>query len=276
MEVRLCARCKKEPITLKYARYCDPCRARVRGPAPKYVWTPEKDQFLRDSYDSKIKGRAKSIAVQLGWPRWVIVKRAARLGLTRQIERKDWEPEETEFLLKHVGKRTVNWIGKKLGRSVTSVVLKTKRLKISRAFRDGYTLRRLELCFGTDHKVISKWICDGKLRAQRLLTNRPFDRWYTTDAEVLRFIIKFPQEFRLDRVDQPWFMGLILRALGQPVEVPNAVPRKLRGQAAVPPAGTECGVCNQTIEGLAIREERPSGPDGQMETWWYCQKCKAA
>ncbi len=279
MEARLCARCKEEPINLKYGRYCDSCRPHMRGKHPKYVWTPERDQLLRDRYKGTIKYRAGSIAVQLGWPRWVITRRAAVLGLTQPVERHEWSAEETEFLKKHAGKRTANWLAKQLHRSMTSVVLKLKRLKISRAFRDGYTLRRLEACFGSDHRIIQGWIQDGKLRAQRRFNSGAArDAWYTTDQDVLRFILRFPQEFRLDRVDQPWFMGLILAALRRPTAAPATAEAFSKTTAPVQtaPPGTRCALCDRVIKGAATSEERPSGSDGEMETWWYCLKCKAA
>ncbi len=278
MKTRTCARCG-DPISLKYGRYCDPCRPHMRGKHAIYVWTPERDQVLRERYDGTVKYRARSIATQLGWPTWVIKKRAAVLGLTQPVERHDWTAEETEFLKRHVGRRTVNWISKQLHRSLTSVVLKAKRLKISRAFRDGYTLRRLEACFGCDHKIIQGWIQDGKLRAQRRATERPLDAWYTTDADVLRFILRYPRVFRLDKVDQPWFMDLILRALPGTLVI-AARPVQAKPAPAIPkeiaPAGTSCALCGRKIEGPATPERRPSGPEGTMETWWYCQECKAA
>jgi hypothetical protein len=50
-------------------------------------------------------------------------------------------------------------------------------------------------------------------------TNRPRDAWAVSDADLLRFIQDHPLTFRLDKVDQVWFLdlitngGLIRRAL---------------------------------------------------------------
>ncbi len=274
MKTRECARCG-DSITRKHARYCDPCRVFTRGKPPKYARTREKNQVLRDRYDGTVKYRAREIAQSLGWPTWVVKKRAAAIGLTQPVERHDWSAEEIEFLRRHAGKRTANWIAKQLHRSMTSVVLKFKRLKISRKFNDGYTLRRLEACFGCDHKIIQTWIQSGKLQAQRRATERSLDAWYTTDLDVLRFILRYPQEFRLHKVDQPWFMGLILQAFRKPMPVPvsKAVEAPTKALEPAPP-GTECALCGRPIQGLATREQRPSGPEGSIETWWYCRQCK--
>jgi hypothetical protein len=219
-----CVDCRTPFLGTAPARFCPSCRWRHRGRKPKkYVWTPERDQVLRARYDGRVKGRAAAVAALFGWPRWVIVKRAAQLGLCYPANRKDWSDQETKFLMDHVGTRTTHWIAKQLVRSESSVVLKCKRLQISRRFKDGYTLRELELCFGIDHHGIDRWIRAGKLVGRRRGTRRvgnggrplgkgegPADPWCFTDADLLRFITTWPMEFRLDKVDQLWFLDLLL------------------------------------------------------------------
>ena len=38
----------------------------------------------------------------------------------------------------------------------------------------------------------------------------PPDAWYFTDQDLLHFIRNHPLEFRLDKVDQLWFLDLVL------------------------------------------------------------------
>lgn len=221
---RPCADCGKPFTGGPTARYGPECRWKHRGRKPKkYVWTPERDQVLRDRYDGRVKGKAAELARMIGWPDWVIKKRAAALGLCYAADRKDWTREEAAFLWEHGGSRAARWIAKKLGRSETSVVLKFKRLKISRRVKDGYTLRELELCFGIDHHGIERWVREGKLTSptwgrrgeatpstiRRRGTERDRDAWAVTDADLLRFITEHPLTFRLDKVEQTWFMDLI-------------------------------------------------------------------
>lgn len=221
---RRCQDCERPFIGGPYARHGPCCRWKYRGRTPKkYVWTPERDQVLRERYDGRVKGRAAELARATGWPAWAIKRRAAALGLCYPVERKDWTPEETAFLWEHAGHRLTHWIAKKLGRSETSVVLKFKRLKISRRVREGYTLRELTLCFGTDHHVIERWVREGKLVSsiqgptpaeglegvRRRGTERARDAWAVSDADICRFLEKYPLTFRLDKVDQTWFMDLL-------------------------------------------------------------------
>lgn len=218
LTTRACVDCGR-PIRRRHARYCDHCRWKHRrGKIRKYVWTEALDQLLRDRYDGTVRNRAQELADRLGWPRWVIIKRAALLGLGHpQENRKAWTSKEVAFLEEWARRRHVNWLAKKLGRSITSTVLKLKRLKIRRRVSQGYTLRMLETCFGTDHHVIERWMREGKLSRRRRNPDAPHDQpyqspWLFEEADVLQFIRKYPLAFRLDKVDQAWFMDLALGA----------------------------------------------------------------
>jgi len=220
---RRCVDCGKPFMGGPTAKYGPECRWKHRGRKAKtYVWTPERDQAVRERYDGRVKGKAAELARMIGWPTWVIKKRAGVLGLTYAQDRRDWTAPETAFLWEHVGTRSTHWIAKRLKRSETSVVMKCKHLKISRRIRDGYTLRELQLCFGIDHHGIERWVREGKLLSlkpgapiegpptiRRRGTERDRDAWAVSDADLLRFITEHPLAFRLDKVDQTWFMDLI-------------------------------------------------------------------
>jgi hypothetical protein len=218
---RRCADCGRRFIAGPYARWGPCCRWKRRGKPPKYVWTPERDAVLRERYDSRVRGRAAEIGAVLGgWPGWVVKKRARQLGLAYpRSPWQPWTPAEERFLEEHAGTRHLWWMAQKLGRTETGVALKLKRMKISRRWREGYTLRELELCFGVDHHAIERWIRAGQLVGRRRGTRRhgrggrnggPADAWFFTDADILSFIKEHPLVFRLDRVDQLWFMDLLL------------------------------------------------------------------
>ncbi|MEO8602654.1 MAG: hypothetical protein ABI629_08765 [bacterium] len=211
MTSRRCADCPAS-ITRPHARYCDACRWNHRGKPAKYLWTPERDRILRERYDSHVRGRADEIAAGFGWPKWVVSKRAIALGLSRpswETTRRDWTEEEERFLVANAGRRHVHWMAKQLKRSLTSVVLKIKRMKISQRWREGYTLRELVLCFGTDHHVIERWVREERLKVRKRGTDRERDAWFVTDADILRFVLEHPLTFELRKVDQLWFMDLI-------------------------------------------------------------------
>jgi hypothetical protein len=208
MTPRRCRDCPT-PIRRPHARYCDACRWRHRGKPPRYDWTAERDQCLRARYDGRVKGRAAEVARSLGWPTWAIKKRAAQLGLCYPADRRDWTTEETRYLAEQAGSRTTHWLAQRLQRSEASVVLKLKRMRMSRRYREGYTLRELELCFGVDHHAIERLVREGKLQVRRRGTRRARDAWCVRDSDLVTFVRDHPTAFRLDRCDQVWFLDLI-------------------------------------------------------------------
>lgn len=204
----LCADCGKStgrPI----ARFCDPCRPRHRGKRPRWVWTEGRIAYVREHYRSD-RGVPPKVAKALGFPRHVVSKKAAELGITRDLDKRRWTEAEESFLMEHAGTRTLQWMAKRLGRTLASVALKIKREHLSRRVSEGYTLRELELCFGVSHRVIRAWVEQGRLRQKkRGIYFGAREAWAVTDGDLLRFVLEHPTAFDLHRVDQHWFMGLV-------------------------------------------------------------------
>ena len=208
---RTCEGCGRDYLCGRHSRWGPCCRWRHRGRKPKkYIWTPERDAYLKARYDGRVKFRAADVAAKLEWPTWQIKKRAAALGLCYPADRRDWTKKEEGFLRWHAGTRTDHWMSKQLRRSLAAVVMKLKHMRISRLVRKGYTLRDLELCFGIDHHGIERWVKEGKLQIRKRHTKRPRDTWYVTEQQILTFLQHHPMAFRLDKVDQRWFMDLVL------------------------------------------------------------------
>ncbi len=209
-------------LARRYARYCDAHRWRHRGKPAKYVWTPERDNAIREAWLAQIPNRSQLLAARWGVPKWAVTHRAIALGVTRpDPRRQDWTADEEAFLFANAGHRHARWIARKLGRTLASVVVKMKRMRLRRAVRENYTLRELTLCFGVDHRVIERWVREGKLEVEKRGYESDRDAWAVTDAALLRFIAEHPMAFELRRCDQTWFLNLILsgglikRALAQ-------------------------------------------------------------
>ena len=207
----ICEECGTAFEGTSCAHFCPTCRIYRRTKARrKYVWSPEQDRVLKERYDGTQKGRVLELAHTIGFPGWEIKRRAALLGLTYSQDRRPWTAEEEAFLLEHAGSWLRPRLAKKLNRSLTSVVMKCKHLHLRTRFREGYTLRDLEECFGCDHHLIRRWVDEGKLHIRRRGTNRPHDAWYVTEQDILEFISTHPLAFRLSKVDQTWFLDLLL------------------------------------------------------------------
>jgi len=151
-----------------------------------------------------------------------IKKRAARLGLTMHQDRRPWTAAEVEIIERLVGKVSAGTIAKRLKRTEASVVLKIKRLGLSRRVRDGYTMRDLEECLGEDHHKIQRWIENGWLRDHRQGTRRHDgngrDIHRFREKEILEFLRRHPEEINLGKVAAIWFLDLVLlngRVIGE-------------------------------------------------------------
>jgi hypothetical protein len=149
-----------------------------------------------------------------GLPRWYIKRQAARLGLTMHLDRRPWTAAEVDLLDRLVGTVSTATIARRLRRPEVSVVNKLKRLRISRRVREGYTMRGLELCLGEDHHKIRQWIAAGWLRDRFQGTSRHDgngkDIHRILDKDILEFVKSHPQEINLGKVDQTWFLDLVL------------------------------------------------------------------
>jgi hypothetical protein len=207
----------------------DKCDRRYK---PKYTWWTEYDAYLSTHYFGGLKRRFQVLTrmVRLtGLPRWYIKRQTARLGLTLHTDRRPSTASEMNLLEKLVGHVSSATIAKRLHRPESSVVNKLKRIGTSRRVRNGYTMRELELCLGEDHHKITQWIKNGwlqdRLQGTRRHDGNGNDIHRVREKDILTFIRNHPQEINLGKVDQTWFLDLVLLR-GR--EVPAAkLPRKL-------------------------------------------------
>jgi len=209
---------RRQGVPPSEAKYCSKCRAERRRSAKlKYTWSPEFDDMLKAQYHGGLNRRFQMLNRMIrmtGLPRWYIKRQAARLGLTMKMDRKPWTPAELNLLEKLVGRVSSATIAKRLHRPESSVVNKLKRLGNSRRVREGYTMRDLEQCLGEDHRKISLWIANGWLRDRLQGTGRHDgngrDIHRIREKDILHFLKNHPQEINLGKVDQVWFLDLVL------------------------------------------------------------------
>jgi hypothetical protein len=200
------------------AKYCLKCRAERRRQAKaKYQWHPEYEAYLRAQYHGGLNRRFQVLnrmMREIGLPRWYIKRQAARLGLTMRTDRRPWTAAEMDLLERLVGRLSTATIAKRLHRPESSVVNKLKRIGTSRRVRNGYTMRDLEMCLGEDHHKIQQWIASGWLRDTLQGTRRhdgnANDIHRIREKDILNFIKNHPQEINLGKVDQTWFLDLVL------------------------------------------------------------------
>lgn len=215
---RPCQDCGQPFTAGRYAKFCPTCRPNHRrAKRSKYVLTGPIQDVLREHWDSTVRGRVAEIAKRLRWPAWAVKKAARSLGLCRpwSKDRRPWNTVELATLRTWLGKRSPEWIAKTLGRSKTSVANKIKRLGESQRIREGYTRGDLAECFHVDFHTVDRWVERGWLPMQHSVQWAGGRVLRCSEDQVRRFVRNHPMEFRLDKVDQVWFLGLVL---GTPVD----------------------------------------------------------
>lgn len=193
----------------RYGRYCDDHRWTHRGKPSTYKLTPERSAYLLEHYKPSERGTSARCAAVLQVPRWRVSRWAAELGLTSGVYRSNgraWTPDEDRFVEKHLHKRHVNWIAKRLKRSITAVVVRVKRIGLSR-LPDGFSQSDVALAFGVSRDTVDRWQRTGLLRTAFVpVAGQPFR---FAESDILAFVQSHPSAFSLAKVDQLWFLSLV-------------------------------------------------------------------
>lgn len=182
-----------------------------KPPNKKYHWTAEQDQLLKERYNSQPR-RIDELARALPmYPRWAIKKRAAVLGIARTKEPR-WTKTDKTFLAKWLPRRSIDWIARKLNRTVTAIALKAKRLKITKS-GNGYTACNLAFGLGVDDHKVTQWIQKGLLTAARRQTRRHGgqngDYWYIDQPDIRDFIKNNPDEVSFRNADKRFLIRIL-------------------------------------------------------------------
>ncbi len=201
--------CETCPTTihLKYGKYCDPCRAKIRCKR-KYAFSDQIDQRIREIYlnhpDAKTRPGTRLLAKKVGIPHWALKKRARELGL---LARYAWMSDERIRLkLKAVG----------YARTVTGIHLKLKRMRFKEDV-SFYSANGLAQALGIDNHTVARWIRAGHLKAKYRGTERTVqqggDIYLIHEKDIRRFILEHPTDIDLRKVDQLWFLDVITNGL---------------------------------------------------------------
>ena len=175
------------------------------GSAPKHRWTEDEKLIVRRDYAHTRKS-AIEIAERMGVTEFAVKGQVSIMGLGNHDNRHPWTPKEDaklRRLLRRWGPRTV---AKKMHRSLNSVVLRSKRLNISRRQRDGW-FTKTEVCeiLGVDHKWVQARIDSGALKAYYHYGTKPskhgMSAWHIEEAALKDFIRRYPQELIARNLD---------------------------------------------------------------------------
>ena len=174
------------------------------GSARKHHWTDEERDIVRRDYNGH-NASAHSIAARMGVTFCAVKGKVQELGIALDKSPR-WTPAEEADLREWITQYAPPTVAEKLGRSINSVVVKSRRLGLSRRIRDGWFTKRevAEIC-GVDHKKVGQWIDTGALKASWHTDIKPCKEgsacWHICEEDLRAFIIAHSYELIGRNVD---------------------------------------------------------------------------
>lgn len=173
----------------------------------RHIWTEEEDLMLRRDIQPEEAARTQ-LAQHLGVSVYQLKFRAAQLGLLTAMDRGRhfWSVAEDDYLRGEVGRQSPKRMARHLGLSLNAVVVRLKRLGLSRRDRDGwYTAADACAVLGKDHKWLQARIASGALRATYHHGERPakggMRQWHIEAKALREFILQHCEELNGSNVE---------------------------------------------------------------------------
>ena len=121
------------------------------------------------------------------------------MGIAKSDDRHPWSPEQDAKLKELIPSFCPRVVAEKMHRSINSVVVRSKRLTISRRCRNGwFTKKELMEILGHDHKWIQRRIDSGAIPATYHYGIKPGQlggtAWHITEKDLKNFIKTYPEE----------------------------------------------------------------------------------
>lgn len=196
----------------------------------------------RDGFDDRLrglyqtgnghkKGECDAFADEEKLPRWWVTKRAMKLGLVIPHKK---EPPWTKRELALMPKLPLHDVDKcaeimrqhGFSRSPTAIMVKAKRLSLSRRFKEAMSASAVSKILGIDSKGVTAEILRGALKAGRRKTKRLVqqggDWWTVTPAQLRRYILDHLERIDLRKVDKLAFVQIVAGEQLEAITIPAA------------------------------------------------------
>ena len=183
------------------------------GSAPKHRWTEEERNIVRRDY-THCRQSAIEIGQKLGVTEFAVKGQVSIMGLGNHDNRHPWIPKEEEKLKRLLRRWGPRMVAIKMHRSLNSVVIKSKRLNISRRQRDGWFTKN-DVCeiLGVDHHWVEARIATGALKARWHDSTAPQKgggaAWHIEEADLKEFIRRYPQELIARNLDMIMIVDIL-------------------------------------------------------------------
>ena len=169
-----------------------------------HMWSDEERAIIRRDYKhsrASCQQLAEYLSRETGdrITAFAVRGQVTSMGIAKSDDRHPWNPEEDAKLMELIPTFCPRVVARKMHRSINSVVVRSKRLNISRRVRNGwFTKSELMEILGHDHKWIQRRIDSGALEATYHYDHRPTQKggsaWHITEKALKKFIKTYPEE----------------------------------------------------------------------------------
>lgn len=201
--------------------------AHTLGVASNWQHKPRVKLIIPDGIDERIRaewpllkgrGAVNALADKLQVERWWLSKRALKLELAMPYKKEPpWTEAELAMLKKvplhdpHKAAQIFHQHG--YSRTPAAIMVKAKRLNISRRYNCGLSGTAFARILGIDNKTTTSWCIAGDLKASRRGTlRRPQqggDVWEISRADARRFILANLERIDIRKVEKFAFIDLL-------------------------------------------------------------------
>ncbi|MDH2313084.1 hypothetical protein [Methylobacterium brachiatum] len=185
----------------------------------RHDYGSEMDARIREAWP-RLKGRGavNRLAVQLDVPRWWLSKRALTLGLSAPHRKEPmWTGAEDALMRKvplHDPERAARIFREHgFSRTATAIVVRAKRLEISRRTHETLSARGAARILGIDDKTATALCISGDLKAGRRgskrLTQQGGDAWAIEPSDLRRYVLDHIERIDIRKVEKVAFVALL-------------------------------------------------------------------
>ncbi len=191
----------------------------------RIAMTPMLEKAIRERWPSlTAKGAVTAFAEELGMPKHTLLRHAARFGLTHQ-QRKEppWSEAETALMSRvplHSPEKAAQIFREHgFNRTATAIVVRAKRLDLSRRYKATLSAAGAAKILGVDNKTVTLWCIQGLLKASKRPTRRlpqqGGDPWSIERADLRRFVLDQLASIDIRKVDKVAFVDLLVNVGGE-------------------------------------------------------------
>ena len=183
--------------------------------------SPEMEAKIREAWPTlATRSATADLAIRLGVERWWLSRAIVKLGLSMPARTKEppWSEAENALMAKvplhdpPACARIFRAHG--FSRTPTAIMVRAKRLNISRRFRGGLSAGQASKLLGVDSKYFTTRCISGEIKATRRGTARlpqqGGDAWVIERADLRQWILENLANVDIRKVDKFEFVDLLV------------------------------------------------------------------